>query len=237
MYLTIIDTETTGLDTSTCSVVEVGAILYSVKHQKIINQMSFLMPLNNTGEDAFEIHGIESSLCQLSIGFMPLKEVLDEWVEVSSYVVSHNVEFDSALIDGIPEEKWLCTFRDFRWPKSRSRELIKIALAYDIPVTTVHRALADCSLIASLFTKLGDKLTYSIEEAIKPLHFVVIDSPKYLTKDQCYPYNLSFGDIQITYGGTPRILKKWHGWLRQEEIDNLPEYLSQHLIIGRSIRH
>lgn len=236
MLITIVDTETTGLDTNTCSVVEVGAILYSVEHCRIVNQLSFLFPLNNTGEEAYVIHGINSSLTQLSIGFSELKQVLEDWIKVSSYVVSHNVEFDSALIKGIESNKWLCTYRDFRWPKSKSRELIKIALAYDVPVISAHRALTDCNLIASIFTKLGKDLEQYIQEALKPLHFVVINHPTFLKKEQCHPYNLSFGEVKLSYGNREEIVKKWHGWLRQEQIDNLPSYLSQYMIIGESIR-
>jgi hypothetical protein len=42
----IIDTETTALETDQGQVIEVGAILYSVKHQTPLQQVATLLPAN-----------------------------------------------------------------------------------------------------------------------------------------------------------------------------------------------
>jgi DNA polymerase-3 subunit epsilon len=40
----IVDTETTGLAPHSSQVIEIGAILYSVRHQTTLQQMSILLP-------------------------------------------------------------------------------------------------------------------------------------------------------------------------------------------------
>jgi len=58
----IVDTETTGLAPHSSQVIEIGAILYSVKHQTTLQQMSILLPADGNPQE--KVNRIKSSSLQ-----------------------------------------------------------------------------------------------------------------------------------------------------------------------------
>jgi DNA polymerase III subunit epsilon len=142
----IIDTETTALEPSKGQVVEVAAILYSVKNQTIIQQVSTLLPAKNNPAEiinristaSLEEITIESALLGINL--------IVEMAKMTEYVVAHNAEFDKQWFglenngkspDGSDSNNnfgakvllpilldikgqplpWLCTMTDFKFPK------------------------------------------------------------------------------------------------------------------------
>jgi len=162
----IIDLETTGLDPTQDQVIELGAILYSVKHQTILEQFSCLLFVQENPQEytnkipakATHERGYSSSR---------LDRVLMDFADDSDYLIAHNAAFDKQwnLFDEL-WQPWLCTCEDFIWPKNHQKaNLINTCLNHGIGVTKVHRALSDCQLIAELFDR-ADDLQGLFEKAI-----------------------------------------------------------------------
>lgn len=180
----IVDTETTSLDPSSGQVIEVGAILYSVEHQTTIQQISFLLPAG--GNPAEHINRIKpASLATLAATDVQIGlSVLSYMARKADIAVAHNADFDSKWFgtEGIgtvmlpilrnSDNKplpWVCTCQDFEWPLQTrfGQSLVELALAHGIGVATVHRALADCQLIAALFDRM-DNLQAMFARASRP---------------------------------------------------------------------
>ncbi len=181
----IVDTETTALETDKGQVIEVGAILYSVKHQTVIQQVSTLFPApHNPAEHINRIkpeplQEMKAEVAKLGI-LMMLK-----MAQMAEFVVAHNADFDSkwfgqsgngkivlpALVDASGQpHRWLCTCSDFEWPRQtrQGQSLVELlALAHGIGVCSVHRALTDCLLIAALLTNMED-LQDMFAKALRP---------------------------------------------------------------------
>lgn len=196
LKLLIIDTETSGLDPATNQVIELGAILYSVEYQTPLHQISTLLRAPNNPAQTINrippqaLHGVSQSLQAKVL------EIFAEMVQEASYVIAHNVEFDSQWFNGHPLPQlinsrglvpWLCTMDDFKWPlQTKSREsLVNLALQHGIGVSTAHRALTDCLLIAALFDRmenLAEMLTYALRPK-KQFKAEVSYQDKQLAKD------------------------------------------------------
>jgi DNA polymerase-3 subunit epsilon len=176
MKLLIVDTETTGLDPTCDRVIEVAAILYSVPYRTSLFQLSTL--LNTPNNPAEPINHIPPSVLlevctQTQQTFITLLQCL---AADASYVVAHNAPFDRQWFNdkhlptltsaaGVPLP-WLCTMDDFVFPKQNrpGESLITLALNHGIGVSSAHRALTDCTLIAALFDRIPN-LEVLIEQA------------------------------------------------------------------------
>jgi DNA polymerase-3 subunit epsilon len=153
----IIDVETTGIDARRDRVVEVGAVLYSVPHRTTLMQVSTIVPGDGNACEA--INRIpESAVRDMQEPLSAAAKVLfDRMVEEADVAVAHNAEFDRSFLPSVPLP-WVCTCNDFQWPQS-TREggsLVSVALAHGIGVSSAHRALTDCQLIAALFDRMTD---------------------------------------------------------------------------------
>jgi DNA polymerase-3 subunit epsilon len=180
----IVDTETTGLEPDSSQVIEIGAILYSVRHQTTLQQMSVLLPAEDNPQE--NVNRIKpASLQDLPVAVSEMGfSTLTAMASLSDLVVAHNAEFDRKWFGvkdiygtKIPELlgasgwplKWVCTCTDFEWPRQTKagQSLVNLALAHDIGVSLAHRALADCQLIAALFDRMED-LQAMFTRAMRP---------------------------------------------------------------------
>lgn len=181
MNLLILDTETTGLETSKgAKIIEIGAVLYNVENKIILQQLSTLKYVEEN--PAVDINKIPLNASQL----IPLEsQIYDKAISMlcamakdADFFVAHNADFDKGFFKDMSEneqplfelmdKKWICTKEDFTWPipKGSLLNLVHIAVALGVPIVSAHRALADCLLIASCFDKLED-LQERIEDATK----------------------------------------------------------------------
>jgi DNA polymerase-3 subunit epsilon len=154
----IIDTETTGSDTSKDRVIEIGAVLYSVTAQSTLFQLSALYSAESN--PAEHINGISMAAiaAAMEVTFDARRLLLDMFT-ASDVVVCHNgLDFDRVFLGPPFDTKpWLDTKRDFCWPKGRpGMSLVDLALCHGIGVASAHRALTDCQLIAALFDRMTD---------------------------------------------------------------------------------
>ena len=212
MKLLIIDTETTGLNAQTDRTIEVAAILYSVPHRTTLFQLSTLLNApNNDAEHINRIpHAVLPEVCQKTQ--QSFIDILQNISHDADYAIAHNAAFDKQWFDGshlpilttISNEplKWLCTLEDFSFPKqSRQGEnLVSLALNHGIGVSSAHRALTDCSLIAALFDRMED-LEDMIENAKMPKALFRADvsfDDKDLAKNAGFKWNTDLGKQQWT---------------------------------------
>ena len=167
--LLIIDTETTGLDPQTDQCLEVGAILFDVLSRSVLAQQSFLLPVSSNSAEA--INHIPSSITRLK---QPWKEgliYLEQLINSSEILVAHNAAFDRKWFGKSPlpevSKQWLCTMEDIAWPASKqlkARPSVRdLALAYEIPVWSAHRALTDCVYLAEVFRRCDDLETLILQ--------------------------------------------------------------------------
>lgn len=184
--LTILDTETTGLKGE---VIEIAAILYH-SHAGVLGQCSVVLPfdenpaefINSIPASAGEIAAAGNILCpDLAL------EYLGSFLHYSDYLVAHNCEFDKARILDTPTLKeihgymaskpWIDTCHTFKWPKQtkQGQKLIELALQHGCGVSSAHRAMTDCDMIARMFDLLkpirretGNLLDELIEQSQLP---------------------------------------------------------------------
>lgn len=169
----IIDTETTGLDPKVDAVIEVAVVLYSIEHATTMT--SYASVLRADGNAAEAINRIPPA----ALADAPEPAIV--WARVAALaaqadaIVAHNAEFDRAFVpSALPTVKpWICSKHDIVWPKQTkpAPSLVALALEHDLGVAVAHRAMADCDLIARLFTRareLGADLRAMLARALRP---------------------------------------------------------------------
>jgi DNA polymerase III subunit epsilon len=183
--LLILDTETSGIDPAEHHVLEIAAILYSVEHRCVLQQISTLIPGDRCDNPAESINRIPIA----AVNATPVElaaylcQTIVYWGQISDYVIAHNAPFDRQWCNGhaifgpLYDQLWLCTCHDFTWPEQHrpGQKLIDLALAHGIGVSSAHRALTDCQLIAALFDRLGELLPDLIAKAAQPKVLVRAD--------------------------------------------------------------
>jgi len=210
----ILDTETTGLDPKTGHLLEVGAVLWSVKYRSIVRVFSTLYPAN--GNPAESVNGIPASLLLEQKGgpdALASFEVLQEMVVEADAVVAHNADFDRQWYPlSCP---WICTIEDFVWPKpSPSKSLTALALAHGCAVVSAHRAIHDCLLLARCFEAIPDvdaRLDAALRHALLPKVEVISLAP-FEEKDVVKEHGFHWDPAR----------KVWHRTMALADAEKLP---------------
>jgi DNA polymerase-3 subunit epsilon len=171
--LLILDTETTGLDPSTGSCVEVGAVLFRVPERAVLAQVSFLLPVESN--PAEPINGIPAAISRLPQPWQAGLSCFEAMLAAADAVLAHNAAFDrqwfgSGMLPLI-SKPWICSMDDIRWPAERqlraNPSVRDLALAYGVPVWAAHRALTDCIYLAQVFERCAN-LEDLLEAALEP---------------------------------------------------------------------
>ena len=218
----IVDTETTGVDASS-QCIEVGAVLYCISLQVVLSEISFLIPLPpNVVNEAEFVNKIPADATRLiTKDLLDVKiRALREMARNADCAVAHNAEFDRRWFgeDGpvhLPI-KWVCTQRDFPWPKHMKLrlqpKLTDIALKCGVLVdpTALHRALADCRLIVRIFQAFKSDIEALLLEATAERLLVIGKQPR--------EENQRAREAGFKWDAKERC---WKATLRKEEIDNL----------------
>jgi DNA polymerase-3 subunit epsilon len=169
----ILDTETTGLDPRTDQVIEVAGLVYSVEHATTLAAFSSLVRADANAVE--KINRIPPAALKRAPEAAMVWARLVAFADGCEAVVAHNAAFDHAFtpsgwLDALP---WVCSKSDIEWPRQTRPEpsLVPLALEHDLGVAVAHRALADCDLIARLFTRsreLGADLDAMLARAMRP---------------------------------------------------------------------
>lgn len=223
----IVDTETTGLDSLHDQVIEVAAVLYSVEHKTILQQISTLLPV--THNPAQSVNKISSRSSAVPMAWLEITKTIVRMASFADAVVAHNAEFDKqwmikACTSGLIGLPWICTLKDFKWPrinttKPGSGSLVSIAIALDVPVVSAHRALTDCQLLTSSFSKLDD-LSDRIESALnyaRAEKFIYQALVSISEKDLAKAAGFSWSQPHL-------MLKTWAKIMTEEEAAEIKEF-------------
>jgi DNA polymerase-3 subunit epsilon len=160
----IIDTETTGLNPSNGDkLIEIGAMLYNVKHKVVLQTFSTFLPCaENHAED---INGIKAEHTNLPMSLTHVTAWLSSMCSSAQALVAHNASFDKKFLETLDpqprvrfsEKKWICTKHDFKWPVQLFRNRLQdICEAMGVPYVNAHRALNDCNFLVQCFNKVDD---------------------------------------------------------------------------------
>jgi len=169
--VTIIDTETSGLDPKSSYLLEVAAVRFSVEHAAVVDVCSWLVHAEDN--EAFSVNGIPPGLVRdAKLGPLNVAEQVRIVASSTDAIVAHNAAFDSQWLPSLEDARWICSANDIEWPRaSDSRSLVAVCLAHGVPVTSAHRALTDCLLLARLFERvaeLGHDVNRMLEDALLP---------------------------------------------------------------------
>lgn len=168
-YVTIIDTETTGVDDDAICI-EVAAALFDVRHASVVESFGSL--IRAEANPAAHINGIPEAMLadapEASYAWNGIAQLARE----GEAFIAHNATFDARFVPPriIADRPWICSLNDFEWPRGRG-SLINIALALGLGVATAHRAMADVDLLARCFARtaeLGVDLDVMLARGLRP---------------------------------------------------------------------
>lgn len=188
----IYDTETTGLDPIKDSVIEVGCVLYDLEHATIRECVS--TTIRAAGNAAEPVNRIPAA------SLVDAREPVQAWNIVANFAkradafVAHSADFDRSFTpQSVARMKpWICSCHDVDWslpgsqsaidgPRSRpGRSLVALALEHGLGVSSAHRAIVDCLLLARLFERVqeqGRDLRAMLVRGLRPKgRFIVADT-------------------------------------------------------------
>lgn len=160
---TVIDIETTGLNTETDEIIEIAAIKYQ-GNVELGRFTSLIRPSNAFIPNYTSlITGITTAMI---IDKPSIKEILPEFLEFikGSVLVGHNISKDLAFINrdlnkyfGLTiKNPYICTDKLARkiMPDVDSKSLVNLASMFNIPIKNHHRALCDTEMNLALFIKM-----------------------------------------------------------------------------------
>lgn len=226
-----VDFESTGIDTKSARITEIGAVLWSGdtyekqdSYSALVYEPTYL-PLS---EEVRRVTGLTD--IELQTKGIPPREALTQLIkliEQADFVIAHNKAFDETLFlaecarQSItpPTIPWHCSIEDIEYPEYyRCKKLSHLALDHGIIVdpAKLHRAIGDVDLLGDLL-RVG---AYSPERirafALLPWHYLqaVIPGPwvgkggdggkgRELAKAEGFSYEAVRGTLK------PRFDKAW----------------------------
>jgi DNA polymerase-3 subunit epsilon len=147
----LLDLETTGLDTTSDEVVELGMIKFSyLPSGEVVSVVDTFSSLNDPKkpipEDAMRIHGITN---EMVAGHRIDPDLVEKFVSDAAIVIAHNANFDRRLAERywaiFVDKPWACSVSQIQW---RSYGFEGSRLSYLLSGVGMfheaHRAVDDC---------------------------------------------------------------------------------------------
>lgn len=191
MDIALVDFETTGLDTDTARIIEIGAAIYQFETGEILQEYSQLVweeGDEELSEYITQITGITNE--ELRGNGIPLKPALAKFAQMTqgcSVFMAHNADYDKeVLISSLkriniepPPVRWMCSINDLDHGDLRCMKLSHLALDYGIVVdpSTLHRALDDVLLLGEILRKRNQTWGSVVEYADSPWVFLILQVP------------------------------------------------------------
>lgn len=207
---TIIDIETTGLDTKYDDIIELAAV--KVRDDKIYQTFqSFVDPHYKIPEFITELTGITNDML---FGAPSIEEILPKYVDFigNDIIIGHYVHFDYNFIyDNLNRMNGTILTNDFvdtlrlcnrLYPEMKHHRLIDMVEALDIEAETMHRALADCKSCLEVLYHCKEKaiLQYgSVLEFANSIKRISLSSSKPIDILSIKPKNSAFDTSHPLY--------------------------------------
>lgn len=149
--IVVFDFETTGLDSQSDRIIEVGG-LKTLKGKVIEEFHSLIKPDIPMSAQAESITGITTDMLQDAPPIEPILKNFLKFIE-GSFLVAHNAEFDWAFLKNASDRigfqlSWpcFCTLKMARQllPELESKNLDSLAKHYGLQFEARHRSIGDC---------------------------------------------------------------------------------------------
>lgn len=178
MIVTILDTETTGLDLLQHEVIEVGMMKVHVDKSWNHSQMECfeakIKPryIKRASPQALKVNGYTAEKWKKAISFNETSSKIKDWIEQSDYLIGQNLLFDYNFINKMFDDLSLDRpkyprYYDTKWMadklvkegKLKRSALDYLCENYKIPVIgRAHTALTDVMRTFELFNKLRNEV-------------------------------------------------------------------------------
>jgi len=157
----VIDTETTGLDTATDTIIELGfvAFTYDAASGRIYDILHSYDGFEDPGAPLNEVVKKLTGISDAMLAGQHLDDTeIKQWLERADLIIAHNAAFDRQMLERrLPiaaEKNWACTFNDIDWDAegivSRKLDYIAFRLGYFFDG---HRAVIDAQATLHLLTR------------------------------------------------------------------------------------
>lgn len=161
--IVVFDFETTGLDVSTCRIIEIGAIKY-VGRKEVGRFSTLVDPEQELPPETFSITGITS---EMLVGQPTLSKVIHQFHEFmrGCIGVAHNAEFDCGVLVhesarfGIRcDYTVVCSLKLARaLVNSERKNLDALAAHYNLQFESRHRSIGDILVTADVLWRILDE--------------------------------------------------------------------------------
>lgn len=195
----ILDTETTGLDTSSCEIIELGYQILEFDSKgyfyKVLSKQNFLnQPRESISAEITQVTGLTDEDVK---GHKINWELVAEEIASVALIVAHNASFDRPIVERyhavFRHKVWGCSVSQIDWLNiakigSRSQEFLCWKLGnffYD-----AHRALDDVQALTQLLSETIPDATGENSQPILSYLLPVIRKSKSLVKATRAPFEL-----------------------------------------------
>lgn len=157
----VIDTETTGLDTATNSIIELGfvAFAYDAGSGRIYDILHTYDAFEDPGEPLSDIVKQITGITDAMVAGQHLDDaVANTWLEKADLIIAHNAAFDRQVLERrlpiVCKANWACTFNDIPWQDEDISSLKLDYIAYKMGYFfDGHRAVNDAQATLHLLSK------------------------------------------------------------------------------------
>lgn len=161
MLISIADTETTGLDPTKDTIVEIGVAVMDVDANALVSVWSTLCRTDAIPEEAVRVHGITPELTRNAPSVAEALSQAEDIALRTNAIIAHNAQFDRGFVKELGCLPWVCSYGDLDFGV-KPGTLSHMALDMGIVSTGLHRAGADVLLLAAMLQRcpnLKDQLT------------------------------------------------------------------------------
>ncbi len=211
----IIDTETTGLDTQCCDIIEIAVV--KVRNSVIVDEYQSLINIDyELPEYITELTGITNDMLKnapyCTTVFKEFKEFIGDDI-----LIGHNVHFDiNFLYDNLEEvfgvhltNNFVDTLRICRklYPDEKHHRLSDMTTLLNIPVDIAHRALDDCRTTFALLNQCKQEALHQygsvdvFESSFKKkTHYLKIDIKSIVPTEEIDESHCLYGKVCVFTG-------------------------------------
>lgn len=206
---TIIDIETTGLDSTFDEIIELAAL--KIRNNQIVDRFqTFVKPENEIDEFITELTGITNEMVKDA---PQINEIINSYYKFLSddIIIGHNVNFDINFLYDISEisNDFIDTLRIARRCVTdiKNHKLNTLTNYFKINNVDEHRALIDCNITYELFLNLK-KIAQENPELLKEKNHKLKASDIQTTVDFINEDNPFFGKEVVFTGTLERFQRK-----------------------------